>query len=227
MHPPAGYPYQGPQSNQPYPQFPSPQYPGQPAPMPPWHDPSTGPYPPKPGSQGTTKYLLIIAGILGAMVVLGGIFLFSGDTGGHFHSGAEVTPTADRHIVYVKEKQLGGQSPSSVNCTGTTNVGAPLKLSPPSKVQTTTRNRRPKVRYVSVAELPTNRGPLKVTCTRSGSTSNLDLLLAQASSSPNRLMAVVGYLAGVAVLVAVILLVRHRYFRRHPRLRGDEQRWQP
>lgn len=221
MYPPAGYPYQGPQSNPPYPpyppqshpQFQPPQYPpGYPAP--PWPNPSAGPHPPKPGSRG--KYLLFVAGILGAMVVLGGIFVFSVDSGGHFHNGGEVTPTADKHIVFVKEKQLGGQPPSSVSCTATTNVGAQLKLSAPSKVQTTTRNRRPRVRYVSVAELPTHRGPLKVTCTRSGPGPNLDLLLGQATSSPKRLIMVVGYVAGMVVLIAVVLLIRRSYFRRHP-----------
>lgn len=235
VYPPAGYPYPGPQSNQPYqpghrqpqPQYQQPYQPypqGYPPPMPtpPWPYPPTGPHPQEPESKGMSKLVPIIIGIFGALVAVTAFFLLKGDSGGYFSNGETVTPTTDAHIVFVKKQHLDGKPPSSVRCSATTGAGKKLSLSVPSEVVQTTRGARPVTTYVSVAELPTDQGPLTVTCTNGRSSDRLDLVLGRPDSSNGVTIFFVGYGILMAVLIAVVIVKNRNYSRRQAQLREQQ-----
>ncbi|KHO27954.1 hypothetical protein QQ44_03890 [Mycolicibacterium setense] len=239
VYPPAGFPYPGPQRNQPYqpgpaqaPYPPQPQsYPPAfppPLPTPPWQHPGTGPQPQPPRANSSAKYLPIaIGGFLAALLAMGCFFLLMGDTGGYFSNGDTVTPTADAHIVFVKKQHLDGKPASSVRCSATTDSGEKLSLSVPSEVLSTSRGARPAKSYKSVAELPTDRGPLTVTCTKGGAIdSRLDLVLGKPDSSTGPTIFLVGYAILMIVLVTVAIIMRRRYFRRYPQPPGHGRQWQ-
>ncbi|OLP00727.1 hypothetical protein BVU76_19045 [Mycolicibacterium porcinum] len=195
-------------------------------PTPPWQNPATALPPQQPGSKGTAKYGIIAAAILGAVMALAGIFLLSGDSGGYFDNGDTVTPTADAHIVFVKKQHLDGKPASSVRCSATTAGGKEVSLSAPSEVLKTTRGARPTTTYLSVAELPTDRGPLTVTCTKNGaSDANLDFVLGKPDSSTGPTIYFVGYAVVMAILITVVIVQRRRYFRRYPQPQGTGQQW--
>lgn len=227
VHPPSGDPYQGPQHNRPYqPQDFQPAYPP-PMPPPPWQNSSTAPQSAKPGSKSKTKYAVIAAAVSGAVFVMVAMFLLGGDTGGYFRNGDTVTPTADAQIVFVKEKHLDGKPPSSVRCSATTDAGEAVSVSVPDEVVHTTRGARPSTDYVSVAELPTDQGPLTVTCTKGGATDRyLDLVLGKPDSSTGLTIFFVGYALLLIILVTVAIVLNRRYFRRYPQPPADGGRWQ-
>ncbi|WP_142253942.1 hypothetical protein [Mycobacterium sp. NS-7484] len=227
VYPPSGYPHQGPQHNQPYPpQYSQPAYPP-PMPPPPWQNLSAAPQSPTPGSKNMTKYTVIASGVFGAVFVMVAMFLIGGDTGGYFRNGDTVTPTADEHIVFVKEKHLDGKPASSVRCSATTDAGEAVSVSVPDEVLHTSRGARPTTDYVSVAELPTDQGPLTVTCTKGGAVDNyLDLVLGKPDSSTGVTIFFVGYVLLLIILVTVVRVLNRRYFRRYPRPPADGGRWQ-
>ncbi|OMC37810.1 hypothetical protein A5740_04160 [Mycobacterium sp. GA-1841] len=170
---------------------------------------------------------MIASGIFGAVFVLVAMFLIGGDTGGYFRNGDTVSPTADAHIVFVKEKHLDGKPPSTVRCSATTDAGEAVSVSAPSEVLHTTRGARPSTDYVSVAELPTDQGPLTVTCTKGGAIDTyLDLVLGKADSSTGLTIFLVGYALLLIILVTVAIVMNRRYFRRYPQPQVDGGRWQ-
>ncbi|WP_135458290.1 hypothetical protein [Mycobacterium sp. DL99] len=228
MYPPAGGPHQGPQPNPPhhhgYPQHLPPRYPIEPMPPPPWQDPSIAP-PQKP--KGRARYLpIVVSALFGALLVTVAMVMLRGDTGGYFDSGDRVTPTADGHMVFAKEKHLDGKPPSSVRCTAITDAGEELTLPAPDEVKTTSRGARPTIRYVSVAELPNDRGPLAVTCIRVGSDFSPELVLGKPESSTSVLVFFAGYGALMVVLIGVVIVANRRYMNRYPAPQGDGQQWQ-
>ncbi len=223
MYPPAGNPYQSPHDPHGYPVYPpaqgNPVYPP-PMPAPPWAPPGTEPQatPTTPNRRG-----VILAGVFGAVTMIGimlGLFAIGGDSGQYFSNGTEVSPSADEHIVFVKEKDLAGQSPSTVHCTAATASGQQLTLSQPAEPATVTRSRRPTITYKSVADLPTDKGPLTVTC--SGAEISR-LLLAKPATSTGVMLFIGGYVAFMAILIVVVIIMRRRYFRRYPRIETQSQ----
>ncbi|WP_441964147.1 hypothetical protein [Mycolicibacterium houstonense] len=165
-------------------------------------------------------------GIFGAVFAVVSLFLLMGDTGGYFSNGDTVTPTADARIVFVKKQHLDGKPASTVRCSATTGTGEKLALSVPSEVLRTTRGARPTTTYLSVAELPTGRGPLTVTCMKGAASPNLDLVLGKPDSSTGSTIFVVGYVIIMIILVTVVIVMRRRYFRRYPQPRGTGEQWQ-
>lgn len=193
-------------------------------PPPPWQDPSIA-LPQKQTWRG--RYLVIVmAALFGALLVTVAFVMFRGDTGGYFDSGDRVTPTADRHMVFAKEKHLDGMPPSSLRCTAITDAGEELTLPAPDEVKTTSRGARPAIVYLSVAELPTDLGSLAVTCVRVGSDFSPELVLGKPESSTGVLAFFAGYGALMVVLIGVVIVANRRYMNRYPAPKGDGQQWQ-
>ncbi|WKG06315.1 hypothetical protein [Mycolicibacterium sp. HK-90] len=142
---------------------------------------------------------------------MGYMFLAIPRGGQDFTSGAQVTPSADEYIVFIKDKDLSGQLPSTVRCTGITDSGQRLTLSPPTEPVTVTRNSRPATKYRSVAQLPTDRGALTVNCT---GVEDARFLLTKPHSGPGAWVFFAGYGALLAILVAVVAVTNRRYYRR-------------
>lgn len=208
MYPPAGNP-------QP-PGYPQPQY--YPMPPPPWQQQQYGQQQPNPGSGRRGMYLAVGAGFLVMMLIMGSLFFLLDEDGQYFYSGNQVTPTADESVVFVKENDLNGQAPSSVTCTATTESGGTVTLNSPSEPQSVSRGSRPSTKYVSVAELPTDKGELTVTCAANGDRAwSNRMLLAKPGFDMTVVWFFVGYGILMAILILVVVLVRRRYFRRFPK----------
>lgn len=223
MYPPAGYPYQGPHDPYGYPSYPPQQHPGAypgPMPAPPWAPPGTPPQtnPTTPNRRGVIAAAAF--GVVTMLLIFAGISAISDEPGQYFTNGEQISPSADEYIVFVSDKDLAGQAPSTVRCTATTASGERFTLPAPAESSTVSRSRRPVIRYRSVAELPTDRGSLTVKC--SGADARRLLLTTPASSSGVMLF-LAGYAIFMAILITVVIIMRRRYFRRYPRISGPTQ----
>lgn len=225
VYPPAGYPHQGPHNpygHTPYPpQQHLPPYPA-PMPAPPWAPPGTPPQtnPTKPNRRGVIA--AAVFGVVTMLLIFAGFNAISDKPGQYFTNGGQISPTADEYIVFISDKDLAGQDPSTVHCTATTASGERLTLSPPAESATVSRSRRPVIIYRPVAELPTDQGSLTVECT---GTDARRLLLTTAATWGGVGLFFVGYAIFMAVLIGFVIISRRRYFRRYPRISGPTQ-WQ-
>lgn len=211
---PPGYPHQ-PQYQQPhghpaYPPYPPPGYPPAPIPPTPWEAAPAPPSPPGPSNRLGVGVAFGVA-ILTMVFVAGYMFMVMPRGDQYFTSGAQVTPSADEYIVFIKDKDLSGQLPSTVRCTGITDSGQRLTLSPPAEPVTVSRNRRPATKYRSVAQLPTDRGPLTVNCT---GVEDARFLLTKPYTGPGAWVFFAGYGTLLGVLVLVAWWANRRYYRR-------------
>jgi len=203
-----------------YPPAPSP-YPAAPPPVPapPWQPPGSGPTGPTPAWKGVT--VIVVAAVFSFLFCAVGIFWLGKEDNRYFTNGSRVTPTDDESIVFIRERQLDGEAPTSVQCTATTEAGRELALSPPAEVLTTIRGAKPATKYVAVAELPRDQGPLTVTCT---GLRNPDLVVGKPSDSGHLVVFMIVYGVMMAILVVVVVIVRRRTFRKYPRIADDWQR---
>ncbi|MGV0804833.1 hypothetical protein [Mycolicibacterium setense] len=150
-------------------------------------------------------------GILIMIFVLGFMFVVVSRGSDDFTSGERVHPSPDRYIVFINEADLSGQRPSTVRCTATTDSGEHLTLSPPAEPLTVSVGKYRKQSYSSVAQLPTDRGPLTVNCT---GVEYARYLLMTSGSGPSVWVFFAGYGALLAILVVVAWLTNRRYYRR-------------
>lgn len=208
MYPPADQPDSGPQYPPGYPHYPQPGYPpAAPIPTTAWQGgpPPNPQAPPNPLGVG----LGFGIGIL-TMVFVMGYLMFAASKGGeYFTSGARVQPSSDRYILFIRESDLA----RTVRCTATTDSGESLTLSPLTEPLTVAVGKYRKKSYVSVAQLPTDRGPLTVNCT---GVEYADLLLMTPGSGPPVWLFFVGYGTLLAIMIVAVILTNRRYYRRYP-----------
>lgn len=214
MYPPGEQPHSGPQYPPGYPYYPQYQQPqGHPAYPPPWQagPPPNPPAPPNHLGVG----LAFGIGILTMAFVMGYMLLAVSKGGDYFTSGARVHPSPDESILFIRESDLGGRLPSTAHCTATTDSGESVALAPLAEPRTVSVGKYRKKTYVSVAQLPTDKGPLTVNCT---GVKFADLLLMTPGSGPPAWLFFVGYGTLLGIMIVAVILTNRRYYRRNPHL---------
>jgi len=156
-----------------------------------------------PAGLGVVAVVALVIVVLAAVSTAGvGLVLLvkaGEDVRQDFTNGAQVTPHDDLHTVYVSEEPA-----RAIRCTGRTTSGETLLLAPSEGRPTIARGTRPMVIYYAIAELPTDRGSITVTCdTTIGS-----LYLFRPNNSPRSLTVVALLIVPALVLVAAALVVR-------------------
>lgn len=99
------------------------------------------------------------------MYIFVGIFLISAENVRPFPNGSTVAPSANEHLVFMRESVLSEYPTDSFQCTATTQSGQQLRLAPPSEtVKAFYGARWSAAKLYAVAELPTDQGALTINC---------------------------------------------------------------
>jgi hypothetical protein len=196
-------------------------------PPPPWQQPQFGAAayeygPPTPrggrGGAGKTIWIAAAMGVVVAVLVFGSVLLVGTENGRFIASGDSVTPTSDEYMVFMDETDIASQPAGSVRCTASTAAGEELTGLQPAEQHTITRGRRSlATKYLAMAELPTDKGPLTVQCTAANGKIRYTSMLLAAPEVNRAIWLVVGYAVLLAVVFGGVFLIRRRYFRKYPR----------